>query len=75
MLSIIGGQTAWPIGTKIGTHTHWDYAMKIWGIGVRLAQSGQNSRPARARSVRTSAKRECTHIEQGGEAQSKANKN
>jgi hypothetical protein len=26
VLSSIGGQTAGPIGTKIGTNTHWDYA-------------------------------------------------
>jgi hypothetical protein len=35
VLSIIGGQTAGPIGTKIGTNTHWDYAMKIWGVDDR----------------------------------------
>jgi hypothetical protein len=29
VLSSIGGQTAWPIGLKIGTNTHWNYAMKI----------------------------------------------
>jgi hypothetical protein len=30
-ISSIGGQTAGPIGLKIGTDTHWDYAMKIGG--------------------------------------------
>jgi hypothetical protein len=28
-MSSIGGQTDWPNGLKIGTHSHCDYAMKI----------------------------------------------
>jgi hypothetical protein len=35
----IGGQTARPIGLKIDTHTHWNYAMKIGGSAIASAQS------------------------------------
>jgi hypothetical protein len=30
-ISSIGDQTAGPIGIKISTNTHWDYALKIGG--------------------------------------------
>jgi hypothetical protein len=35
VLFAIGGQTDEPIGLKIGTKTHWNYAMKIGGVGDR----------------------------------------
>jgi hypothetical protein len=33
VLFAIGGQTAGTIGLKIVTYTHWNYAMKIKGVG------------------------------------------
>jgi hypothetical protein len=51
VLSSIGGQTAGPIGLKIGTNTHWNYAIKIGGrrprvrANVRAAPHIQHRRP------------------------------
>jgi hypothetical protein len=36
VLSSIGAQTAGPIGLKIGTNTHWNYAMKIGGSAIAM---------------------------------------
>jgi hypothetical protein len=71
-LSGIGGQTAGPIGLKIGTTTHCDYAMKRVG---RCARSTHLRRPARVRSERMSAKHESTGMEQGGAADANAKRN
>jgi hypothetical protein len=43
VLSTIGGQMADSIGLKIGTNTHWIYAMKIGGSAIRI-----DARTARA---------------------------
>jgi hypothetical protein len=46
-----GAQRAGPIEPQIGTKTHWGNGHKLWG--------------RRARSAKTSAKRESTGLEQG----------
>jgi hypothetical protein len=64
----IGAQRAGPIEPQIGTNTHWGNGHKLWGRrarSARRAQSGRRSRPARARSAKTSAKRENIGMEQG----------
>jgi hypothetical protein len=57
VLFAIGGQTAGPIGPKIGTNTHWDYAIQI---------GGRRARVVRNRGGADSARSESTGIEQGG---------
>jgi hypothetical protein len=66
--SSIGGQRAGPIEPQIDTKTHWGTRHKLWGSvcskrahSAHNAQSGRHSRPKRARSARTSVKRENEH--------------
>jgi hypothetical protein len=61
--SSIDGQTTGPIEPQIRTNTHWGNGHKLWESAC--AQSGRRIRPVRARSARTSAKRESTGMEQG----------
>jgi hypothetical protein len=55
-ISSIGAQTAGLIETPIGTNTHWGNRHKLWESAcARSAQLWCRSRPAQARSGRTSA--------------------
>jgi hypothetical protein len=47
-------------------------APHVQHMSARSAQSGRHSRPARARSTRTSTKRESTGMEQGGTSPARA---
>jgi hypothetical protein len=51
VLFTIGGQADGPIGLKIGTHTHWNNAMKIGGSAIASAHLCERNARKCARST------------------------